>query len=244
MFGGSSPPLREALPELQRPRRHQRERPPPAPGEAHTNQYPVINRQPNDGPAGEGRGGRQPRPRTHPPGRRLAGGSGEAGDGGAWGASRGSGEGRGQRRERKGRRRGGEGEGKGQGQPRERERCGSTASAITLTPSARRGEGVGAGGGGGQETGGRGCRGARRGAGGSGAPAPRGAQRGKPQRASAGPDRRTRLIIPRRRPWRGPRGAAPASRRRLPPPLLGRAAPLPAAASLGWCPLGCGMEAA
>lgn len=61
------PPLREALPELQQ---HQRERPPPAPGEAHTNQYPVINRQPNDGPAGEGRGARQPRPRTHPPGRR------------------------------------------------------------------------------------------------------------------------------------------------------------------------------
>lgn len=58
-----------------------------------------------------------------------------------------------------------------------------------------------------------GRRGTERGAEGeSGAAAPRGAQRGEPLRASAGPGRRPRLIVPRRRPWRGPPPAAAAPR--------------------------------
>lgn len=175
-------------------------------------------------------------------------GSGADGAGGARGAS---GEGRGQRRERQGRGRGGDGRG---------ERAGLAAGALGFggerdcpspeQPAGRGGTEPAAGGAvGWRETGPEAAGGGRGGGGAceSGAPAPRGAQRGKPQRASASPGRRPRLIIPRRRPWRGPRGAAPASRRRrrrLPPPLLGRAEPLPAAASLGWCPLGCGMESA
>lgn len=228
------PPLREALPELQQ---HQRER--PAPGEAHTNQYPVINRQPNDGPAGDGRGARQPRPRTHPPGRRR---QREDGDGGAPGGEQG---------ERGGERAAPGEEGPGAGWGGRGERAGLAAGALWFGcerdyPSPERPAGRG----GTERAAGVGRRGQRlpgRARGEpyeSGAPAPRGAQGGKPQRASASPGRRPRLIIPRRRPWKGPRGAALASRRRRLPPLLCRTAPLPAAASLGWCPLGCGMESA
>lgn len=147
------PPLREALPEL---RQHQRER--PAPGEAHTNQYPVMNRQPSDGPAGEGRGAQQPRPRTHPPGRRR---QREDGDGGAPGGEQG---------ERGGERAAPGEEGPGAGWGGRGERAGLAAGALWFgcerdypNPERQAGRGGTERASGGSGDGSSDCRGGRRG---------------------------------------------------------------------------------